>query len=774
MNDIDKTKEQLIKELGELRRRVRETERVEVELKLQSEILYNVAEGVMMASTKDGLIVYTNPTFERMFGYGPGELLNRHVSILNASDEKSAIETADEIIQVLYERGAWSGEILNVKADGSKFWCHAHVSAFEHYKYGNVWVTVQGDITERKQAEEAIQTLVEGTSGIAGQDFFDKLVEEMSEWLGCEVGLIAELIDDNSVRTISMRVDGKTAAEYQYRLHGTPCENVTTKGFCHYAENITELFPEDKDLADMDLSGYVGSPLRNKEGKVVGIICAMSRSSLMLPARAEQVIGILAARCSVEVERRRAENALKASEQFLQTIIDGVAEPLIIIGNGYQMKLLNKTAREQMSIIEAETVTCHKASHHRDTPCVGIEHPCPLEKVRETGQAVTVLHRHYTKEGERRYIEILASPLWKPDGSFEGIIEMNRDITDRMQAEKALFESREFFKNIVELTNAIHWEFDLGANKFTYVSPQSESILGYPPDTWTDFEFWANNIHPDDREWVTEYCRQETEELLGHEFVYRMISNEGNTVWLHDIVHVIAENQKPVSLNGIMFDVTRTKKAEEQIKTSLKEKEVLIQEIHHRVKNNLAVIRSLLSLQAGQIKDEKTKGLFNESQNRVQSMSMIHERLYSTEDLSTVNFGEYIRSLAIQLFRNYEINPSLVNLVISVPDISVDINTMIPCGLILNELISNACKYAFPDDRKGELSVIMDKRDDEYSLIVIDDGIGLPEDIDIYNTESLGMNIVTSLVRQINGKMEVESEGGSKFSVMFREKPFSR
>jgi two-component sensor histidine kinase len=223
-----------------------------------------------------------------------------------------------------------------------------------------------------------------------------------------------------------------------------------------------------------------------------------------------------------------------------------------------------------------------------------------------------------------------------------------------------------------------------------------------------------------------------------------------------------------------MFDVSRTKEDEEKIRRSLLEKETLIKEIHHRVKNNLAVIQSLLKLQAIQIKDEETKGLFNESQNRVQAMSMIHERLYRTEDLSTINLGEYIRSLATQLFNSYRIDPSLVKLIIDVPDLGIDVNTMIPCGLILNELVSNACKYAFPDDRKGELSIILDKRNDEYSLTVMDNGVGLPEGLDVYKTESLGMQIVISLVNQINGNLNIDKEGGTKFTIICREKTFNQ
>jgi PAS domain S-box-containing protein len=655
-------------------------------------------------------------------------------------------EQSMKAFQSISEYGNVNFEIEFKKKDGRLFPAEVSSSIFE---IGGEKV-IQGvvrDITERRQAEEVVL----------------RERDKANNYLNI-AGVILVVIDrDQKVALINKKGCEVLGYSEEEIVGKNWFDNFLPERLRHDVKKVFDSFMN----GEIEPIEYYENPVLTKTGEKR--IIAWHNTELR--DEAGNIHSTLSSGEDI-TERARAEEILRESEKFLQTIIDGVVEPMIIIGNDYRIRLMNRAAREQMTYEEEEGITCHKASHHNDTPCVGAEHPCPLEKVRETGHEVTVLHQHYTKEGEKRYIEILASPLWGADGSFDGIIETNRDITDRVNAEKELLESREFFKNIVELTNAIHWEFDLAANKFIYVSPQSESILGYPPDDWTDFEFWANRIHPDDREWVTEYCRQQTEKLLGHEFVYRMISKEGSVVWLHDIVHVIAENQKPVSLNGIMFDVSRTKEDEEKIRRSLLEKETLIKEIHHRVKNNLAVIQSLLKLQAIHIKDEETKGLFNESQNRVQSMSMIHERLFKTDDLSTINFGEYIRSLAAQLFQSYRIDPSLVKLIIDVPDLGVDVNTMIPCGLILNELVSNACKYAFPDDREGELGIMLDKRDDEYSLTVMDNGIGLPEGLDIYSTESLGMQIVTSLVKQINGKLDVDKEGGTKFRILFREKPF--
>lgn len=219
-------------------------------------------------------------------------------------------------------------------------------------------------------------------------------------------------------------------------------------------------------------------------------------------------------------------------------------------------------------------------------------------------------------------------------------------------------------------------------------------------------------------------------------------------------------------------EIKLRKKAEKDLKDALKEKDMMVKEIHHRVKNNLTVFSSLLNLQSRYIKDKEALGIFKESQNRAKSMALIHEYLYNSSDLKRINFGEYIKKLSINLFHTYVMDSSLIKLNIEVEDIMLDINIAIPLGLILNELVTNAMKHAFGEDRSGEINVKFHSNDVEYTLTVSDNGIGIPEEIDYKNTDSLGLRIVNSLTDQIKGKIELDRAGGTTFKIKFKEPEF--
>lgn len=223
----------------------------------------------------------------------------------------------------------------------------------------------------------------------------------------------------------------------------------------------------------------------------------------------------------------------------------------------------------------------------------------------------------------------------------------------------------------------------------------------------------------------------------------------------------------------LLRDITKIKEADNQIKASLKEKELLLKEIHHRVKNNLQIISSLLSLQSSYVKDAKALNMFTESQNRVKSMALIHERLYQSKDFSRVDFGDYIGKLSGNLAHSYGINPGTVRLSIDAANISLGIDTAIPCGLIINELLTNALKYAFPGGRQGEIRITLhDENPGEkgrYILVVADNGVGLPSGFDPQNATTLGLQLVTLLVDQLNGTLAVNRESGTEFVITFSE-----
>jgi len=223
-------------------------------------------------------------------------------------------------------------------------------------------------------------------------------------------------------------------------------------------------------------------------------------------------------------------------------------------------------------------------------------------------------------------------------------------------------------------------------------------------------------------------------------------------------------------------DISARKRASQEredliasLESALAEKTVLLKEVHHRVKNNLAVIGGLLGLQADGLKDERARTSLAESQQRVLSMALIHEYLYSSKNLDRVNFGEYARQLVSELIASYALESGLVAVEIEVEAIELPVHRAIPCGLILNELLSNCLKYAFPRDRKGKIKVRFARLESgALSLSCRDDGIGIPESLDWRNAKSLGLRIVQILAKQIDGELTLDrNAGGTRFELQF-------
>ncbi len=209
-------------------------------------------------------------------------------------------------------------------------------------------------------------------------------------------------------------------------------------------------------------------------------------------------------------------------------------------------------------------------------------------------------------------------------------------------------------------------------------------------------------------------------------------------------------------------------KAQEKIKTSLKEKEVLLKEIHHRVKNNLQVICSLLYLQSKNAKDQEALDMFKESENRIKSMALIHEELYQSDDIVHIDFADYIQRLTNNLSNSYGIGMGMVAMSLKIDDVSLSIDKAIPCGLIINELVSNSLKYGFPDKSKGEIQIhLVSENKNHIALTVHDNGIGLPKGFDFDNTKTLGLQLVRTLTRQLKGQIEWHNSHGTLFKVTF-------
>ena len=248
-----------------------------------------------------------------------------------------------------------------------------------------------------------------------------------------------------------------------------------------------------------------------------------------------------------------------------------------------------------------------------------------------------------------------------------------------------------------------------------------------------------------------------------------LMSKDGRKIPALISVAFMRGEGEPAGMVCVVRDITERKLAEEQIMSALKEKEILLKEIHHRVKNNLQVVASMLHLQAGYIKDREARILFEESQKRVESMALLHEKLYQAKDLARIDFREYVADLAGNLLTLNTDKSERIGMKLDIEGVVLDVNNSIPCGLIINELVSNALAHAFPDGRKGRIDISMRSGSGrKIVLSVSDNGIGFPEGIDFRNTASLGMQLVNSLVTQLDGLIELDRTEGTSFAIEFK------
>jgi PAS domain S-box-containing protein len=353
--------------------------------------------------------------------------------------------------------------------------------------------------------------------------------------------------------------------------------------------------------------------------------------------------------------------------------------------------------------------------------------------------------------------------------------ELEREVAERKLAETELGQQRAFLRQVIDLNPSFVFAKDRNG-RFTLVNQAIAEAYGTSVEALlgkTDADFNPN------AEEVEGFRRDDLEVLntLKEKFIpEEVITDAGGQVrWLQTIKRpIVSPDGAANQMLGIATDITARKQAEtaleralEQIKISLQEKEVLLKEIHHRVKNNMQVITSLLRLQSKTISDEQVLSVFQDSQNRVKSMALIHETLYDSKDLSRINFAEYLEKLVAHVSRSYRTRPEAVKINIQVDDVSLPIDTVVPCGLIINELASNSLKYAFPADTQGEVNITFRCSDAQYVLRVSDTGVGLPADFDPERGKSLGMKLVRMLTGQMHGKLEYRNSVGTTFEIKF-------
>ncbi|RXA20575.1 PAS domain S-box protein [Methanosarcina sp. MSH10X1] len=385
--------------------------------------------------------------------------------------------------------------------------------------------------------------------------------------------------------------------------------------------------------------------------------------------------------------------------------------------------------------------------------------------------------------GEERIVYAKSEVVFDEKNNPVRVRGTTQDITEHRKAEEKLIENEEKYRNIVETANELILTTDNKA-VITYVNKRMVDMLGYTIEDSIGRPIW---------DFISEECKpvvkknlEKRRQGISESYELKLIRKDGSPLWgFLNVKPLFNKEGKYTGAMSMLTDITKRKEAEETLTNTETARK---KEIHHRIKNNLQVISSLLDLQAEQfknradIRDSEVLEAFRESQDRVTSMALIHEELYRGGGFETLNFSPYIRELADTLFRTYRLGNTDISLNMDMEEnLLLDMDTAIPLGIIINELVSNSLKHAFPDRRKGEIRIRLHREEStepesedsdsissNFIFTISDNGVGIPENLDVQDLDSLGMQLVISLVDQLDGELELRRDNGTEFAIRFR------
>jgi len=390
---------------------------------------------------------------------------------------------------------------------------------------------------------------------------------------------------------------------------------------------------------------------------------------------------------------------------------------------------------------------------------------------RELGEFVTVIQRELQKAADRRSLSHCGAD--RKDSEFIAPSVLLKPVED------ALRKSEERFIEVLENSLDAMYRRNYQTNTYEYMSPAITEITGYTPEEMVakSVEEVSMLLLPDDRKRINAQLEEHFSKGGGRIYMeYRFRHRNGQLRWAGDLATFFMDKEgKPVCGIGSVRDITVYREALEQLETSVQEKEALIREIYHRTKNNMQVICSLLIMQSANIGDEQTIWILKDVECRIRSMALVHEKLYKSGNLSNINLGEYISELAALLARSYKISEDKISIKIDADNVITLLDIAVPCGLMLNELITNVFKHAFPGHRCGEMILILKRNADGYlELTVSDNGVGVREDFDFNGQGRIGLKIIQAIgEEQLQGKVLFTSNNGLKCTVRFGDSHYS-
>jgi|GEM_PF-1241056 len=470
-------------------------------------------------------------------------------------------------------------------------------------------------------------------------------------------------------------------------------------------------------------------------------------------------------------EKARIEIELRESFNKFKQLVRNMQVGVLLQGSQAEILLSNPMALELLGLEEDQLLgstsfdPAWNVIHEDGSPYPGSSHPVPTAIATRNSVRNQVMGVYRPKSADRVWLSVDAEPQLNEDGSVCQVVCTFIDISDRIRAEATLRESEQNFRTLSNSGQALVW------------TSGTDMLCDYFNQVWLDFtgrsleqemgNGWAQGVHSDDLQTCLDIYVGSFERRESFSMEYRLRHHDGDYHWLLDEGSPRYDTQGQfLGYIGHCFDITDRKHAEEQIKALLAEKEILLREVHHRIKNNMTTIASLLTLQAMSLTEPSAVAALADAGSRVQSMLLLYEQLFVSTGFSKISAQQYIPALATQVIENFP-NSNLVTIKTAIDDIMLDVKIIQPLGIIINEILTNIMKYAFIGRTAGEINVNMHYNEKRICLVIADNGVGITESIDFNNSPGFGLTLISLLAKQLQGTIRKENDSGTKFTLEF-------
>ncbi len=784
------------------------------------DIYENAVTGFFKA-TVDGRIVEVNDAYARMYGYSnAAEML---MAGLNANrDLYSNQADLKQALCILNEKGNIENyESLRLKRDGTRFWTSINARVIQDTA-GKI-ILYEGtsiDITNRKRYENTLKlsnkilSISNNNQHLASM--LDDVVHEIQDYTKCDSVGIRILDAEGNIPYLAYT--GYTQSFYEgesplsiksdecmciYVIRGdvnpdlpviTPKKSFYCNGTTKFLAGVSE---EDKGRTRnvCNAVGYESValvPIKHKD-TILGVIHIADHRERMVPLEIvetlediSQVLGSCVKRLQVEEKTQNLLLAVDSEKKRLTTLIQSISDEVWYADKQKKFVLANPSALNEFNLnsnsVDIENFTKNLEIYRSDGSLRPLDEAPSLralrgEVVRQQEEIVRI-----PRSGELRYRQVNSSPVIDQSGTIIGSVSVVRDITETKQMEMALIENEDRFKRISSIMSDFAFsclEKPDGIYTIDWISGAVEHITGYTIDELKKFGCWRYIVDERDLHLFDKHVTGIEPGSTGS-CELRIHKKNGEIVWffcrttcIYDFIHPSIKR-----LYGGCRDITERKKAEDQIRQALAEKEILLRELHHRVKNNLAGILSLIGLQLSQAPDSNIGSQLKDLESRIRSMSLVHELLYKTKNLSEIMFQDYCNNLINYLVQSY--GSSLdIKWEIAMGDTTLPMDSAIVCGMLITEIVTNSLKYAFPpgfsrserDDEPWTITLTLKRDGDATVMTISDNGIGIPKNIIESQPTTLGMTLIHLFAKnQLQGEVDIDNKRGTKYTITFTPK----